>query len=237
MSRTAIENRGRISDAFKAKGRSTLTRTDIVAAATALLDEQGIEALSMRKLATALGTGPSTLYWHVRDKDQLLALILDDTIAHVDAPASGRWNTRLIKMLDQARTAIAPRPMLVPVILGARWDVGQHALRIADTALALLIQGGVPEHELADAYFLLLHYTMGFIEAEAHARFNETYAQEHQGRATSPVDASPLDAYPNLVRHGPATTPADMPARFNYGLTIILAGLTKSPAKRARHSR
>ena len=228
--------RGRTSEAFKAKGRATLTRTDIVTAATALLDDEGIEALSMRKLATALGTGPSTLYWHVRDKDQLLALILDDTIAHVDAPASGRWNARLITMLDDARKAITPRPMLVPVILGARWDIGQHALRIADTSLALLIEGGVPETELADAYFLLLHYTMGFVEAEAHARFNATYAQEHQGRATSPVDASPIDAYPNLVRYGPATTPADMPTRFNYGLTTILAGITTGRPKRARQT-
>jgi len=226
VSRTAVEKRGRTSEAFKAKGRTTLTRTDIVTAATALLDEQGIEALSMRKLATALGTGPSTLYWHVRDKEHLLALILDDTIAHVDAPTSGSWNTRLIAMLNEARQALTPRPMLVPVILGARWDIGQHALRIADTSLALLIEGGVPEHELPDAYFLLLHYTMGFIEAAAHARFNETYADEHQGRANSPIDASPIDAYPNLVRHGPATTPADMPARFNYGLTTILAGIT-----------
>lgn len=212
--------------AFRAKGESRLTRADVVAAAGRLLDEQGVEGLSMRRLARALGTGPSTLYWHVRDKRQLLALILDDTIASVAAPAGGSWRDRLVALLDDARQALAPRPMLVPVILGARWDVGHHGLRIADTVLGLLAEGGIPDDEMAEAYFLLLHYTMGAVEAEAHARWNASYAEETAGHDRSSVDGQALDQYPRLLRYGPSTSPADTPDRFRFGLNTILDGLS-----------
>ena len=207
--------------------RKSLTRADVVAAATRLLDEGGIEALSMRRLATALGTGASTLYWHVRDKDQLLALILDDTIAGVSPPVDGTWRDRLMALLEAARQALVARPALVPVILGARWDIGHHALRVTDSALGLLAESKIPEERIADAYFLLLHYTMGAIEAEAHARWNATYAEEARRRPASPVDGSDLDDYRNLLSHGPETTPADMAARFRFGVDTILDGLTR----------
>lgn len=180
----------------------------------------------MRRLARALGTGPSTLYWHVRDKRQLLALILDDTIASVAAPAGGSWRDRLIALLDDARQALAPRPMLVPVILGARWDVGHHGLRIADTVLGLLAEGGIPDDEMAEVYFLLLHYTMGAVEAEAYARWNASYAEETAEHDRSPVDGHALDQYPKLLRYGPSTSPADMPDQFRFGLNTIIDGLS-----------
>ena len=208
-------------------GRTTLTRDDVVAAATRLLDEGGIEALSMRRLATALGTGASTLYWHVRDKDQLLALILDDTIAEVLAPSDGTWRERLVALLEAARLALVPRPVLVPVILRARWDIGHHALRVADSALGLLSESSIAPEHIADAYFLLLHYTMGAVEAEAHARWNATYAQEAQRQEVSPVDGTPLDEYDNLLSHGPETTPANMAERFRFGVNTILDGLAR----------
>jgi TetR/AcrR family tetracycline transcriptional repressor len=235
VSRTEIESVARSggrSSAFRAKGGSRLTRSDVVAAAGRLLDEQGVEGLSMRRLAGALGTGPSTLYWHVRDKQQLLALILDDTIASVAAPAGGSWRERLVALLDDARQVLVSRPMLVPVILGARWEVGHHGLRIADTVLGLLAEGGTPDDEMAEAYFLLLHYTMGSVEAEAYARWNATYAEEAAGQEHSPVDGQALDQYPRLLRYGPATAPDDMPNRFRFGLNTILDGLTERRSRR-----
>jgi len=206
--------------------RRSLTRADVVAAAIRLLDEGGIEALSMRRLATALGTGASTLYWHVRDKDQLLALILDETIAAVSSPSDGTWRERLTALLEAARLALVARPALVPVVLGARWDIGHHALRVADSALGLLAESKIPQENIADAYFLLLHYTMGAVEAEAHARWNSTYAQEARRQQASTVDGTDLDEYQNLLSHGPETTPANMAERFRFGVDTILDGLT-----------
>ncbi len=180
----------------------------------------------MRRLAASLSTGPSTLYWHVRDKDQLLALILDETIASVEVPDSGTWRERLFALLEGSRSALAARPALVPVVLGARWEIGNHALRIADASFALLSEAGIPQSAIGDAYFLLLHYTLGVVEAEAHARWNDSFAEEHAGRERSQVDGSELAAFPHLVAFGPRTRLDDVQLRFREGITTILDGLT-----------
>ena len=180
----------------------------------------------MRRLAAHLSTGPSTLYWHVRDKYQLLALILDETLAHVDISESGSWRSRLIELLEAGREALAGRPALVPVVLSARWDIGAHALRVADTCLGLLAEAGIPDEAIGDTYFLLLHYTMGVVEAEARARWNASFADEHTGQQFSAVDGSDLAAFSNLVRYGPATRPEDFQLRFLHGLETIIDGLT-----------
>ena len=75
MSRAEFEIERRRSDSARAKGRLTLTRADVIKAGTQLLDTEGVEKLSMRKLAKTLGTVSSTLYWHVKDKDELAAVV------------------------------------------------------------------------------------------------------------------------------------------------------------------
>src|SRR5262249_14902999 len=87
-------------------GRDTgrLDRNQIAAAALRILDDEGYEALSMRRLAAALDAGTMTLYWHVATKDELLALVVDLVVANVAPPNRDRdwiaqlrelaWNTR-----------------------------------------------------------------------------------------------------------------------------------------------
>ena len=195
-------------------------RSDIVAAATSVLDAEGVGALSMRRVAAVLGTGPSTLYWHVRDKEQLLGLILDETLAAVPLPTEGDWRARLVALMVAARQALLPRPVLVPVILGARWDVGRHGLRIADAVLGLLAEGGVLESAIADAYFVLLHYLVGTVEAEAAARWNATFARRarRHGRvarrrlsARRLSQPRPLRSRHRACRHGPS-----VPGRIDH---------------------
>jgi TetR/AcrR family transcriptional regulator, tetracycline repressor protein len=199
----------------------TLTRADVIAVGAQLLDAEGIEGLSMRKLATALRTGPATLYWHVRDKDELLALILDDTLRKIEIPREGSWDQRLTNLLTDARTVLLGRPVLVQVVWEAGWDIGPEALRVADAAIALIAESGLPDDQVADAYFALITFVLGFVLAESSTGANPGFGQP----ADEAEPRSPIDDFANLARYGPGTDTAGMDRRFTYGLTALIEAI------------
>lgn len=182
-----------------------------------LLDEEGVEGLSMRKLAGVLGTGPSTLYWHVRDKDELLTLLLEETLRSIENPNEGEWNERLAALLLEARKALLPRPVLIEVLWGASWDdLGPETLRVADAMVGLVAESGLPDEEVTDAYFAVLVFLYGFVWGETVSAGNRPYGDQS---ASSPAQ------YPNLARYGPGAEPGGMDRRFRSGVSSIIDGI------------
>jgi AcrR family transcriptional regulator len=196
--------------------RAVLTRADIVAAGCRLLDEQGVSALSMRALARRLGAGPGSIYWQVRDKEELLRLILDDTLREIDVPTEGPWDEQLTELLLAAREALRARPALIPVLWNAGWDLGAETLRIADRFLALVAESGLPEDEVSHAYWTTLVFVLGFVMAETSAATTPPFAGRPDGAA---------ERYPNLVRFAPGTEPELMDTRFRFGLDELITGI------------
>lgn len=181
------------------------------------MEEEGVEGLSMRKLARALGTGPATLYWHVRDKDELLALILEDTSRSIEVPNEGGWDERLTALLIEARRVLLPRPALIGVLWGAGWgELGPETLRVADAMVGLVAESGLPEEEVADAYFAVLVFLYGFIWGETMSADNRAYRDE---------GASDSAPYPNLARYGPGADPEGMDRRFRNGISRLIGGI------------
>ena len=89
--------------------RSALTRDRIVAEALRLLDAEGAEALSMRKLAAALGVGTTSLYWHVANRDELIELVVNEINAEVEVPAAGEvpdWREATRRYARSVRSGI-----------------------------------------------------------------------------------------------------------------------------------
>lgn len=203
------------------RGSKRLTRDEVVKAGVMLLDKEGVEGLSMRKLAGVLGTGPATLYWHVRDKDELLALILEDTLRSIEAPIEGEWDERLSVLLLAARRALLPRPALIEVLWSSEWeDLGPETLRIADTMIGLIAESGLPEEEVADAYFGVLVFLYGFVWGETMSAGNRVY------RAEEPSERVPgTMLYPNLVRYGPGADSGGMDRRFRNGISRLIGGI------------
>jgi TetR/AcrR family tetracycline transcriptional repressor len=225
VSRTEFQKTGRRSESHLAKGRVALTRADVVRAGAELLDSEGLDGLSMRKLARTLGTGAATLYWHVRDKNELLALILDETMRPVRIPETGSWDDRLVSVLKASRRALTPRPILVRYIWEAGWNLGPETMRVADELTGLVAESGLPEDEVADAYFGLIIYMFGFVLAET------------AGVAHGPIAPGPdadADLHQNLQRYGPAMDPEGMDRRFHYGLERAVDGIKARAGKRGR---
>ncbi len=192
-----------------------MTRADVVAAGAKLLDAEGVDGVSMRKLAAVLGTGAATLYWHVRDKRELLQAILEDAMRDVRAPHEGRWDERLLELLRMGRRALRAKPALIQVIWGSGWQLDPQTLRVADEMIGLIGESGTPAEEVADVYFALTAFLFGFVAAEATSPGTSRY----RGRKD--------DAFANLARFRPAADEAGMDRRFEAGIGRFVASLRR----------
>ncbi|WP_324788348.1 TetR family transcriptional regulator [Streptomyces sp. H51] len=226
MSRAEFEVERRRSDSARAKGRLTLTRAEVIRAGIRLLDTEGAEKLSMRKLARELGTGSSTLYWHVKDKDELLLLILDETLRDVVPPEPGGWDVRLFGTLAECHEALLARPALVDVLWSAAWRLGPETLRVADALTGLVAESGLPDDEVADSYMALVTLMLGFVAGGRTSPGNPPYSQMRA--QSSDQDEEAADAarpYPNLMRYGPGTGEEAMKRQFRYAVERFIAGI------------
>ena len=94
-------------------GRSGLSYDNIVKAAMSIADSEGLEAISMRRIADELGSGTMSLYRYVSSKEQILDLVLNDAYGEIRVPAmvSGDWRNDLRELARQTRTSMGPAPL------------------------------------------------------------------------------------------------------------------------------
>ena len=202
-----------------------LSRSGIVTAALALVDAEGLDALSTRRLAAELGVSGPSLYHHVATKDDLIDAVVDAVLTDVDisrfallGPDDPDWRTALTVWARSYRTVLAAHPNIVPALAHS---IGRRPtmLRIADAVFGGLVAAGWPRRE-ATSIGVLMRY---FITGSALGSF----------AGGLPDDASVYQAeYPHLDQ---AHLLADMQQEINerafeVGLTAILDGLATRPA-------
>ncbi|GAA3556398.1 tetracycline resistance transcriptional repressor TetR(A) [Nonomuraea rosea] len=197
-----------------------LARDTVVRAALELLDEAGLDGLSMRRLAARLGVQNPALYWHFRNKQELLDEMSRELLApDMGGPHDGeRWQDWL------ARRSHAYRQMLLSHRDGARLvtgsNPGEGVARGFEEELKILVGLGFTPAQGLHAISALSHYTLGFV-------LNEQ-AQRERGTRGETRD---LDAYADFpltvagVRAGGTPTSDEA---FVYGLGLIIAGLAAS---------
>lgn len=140
--------------------RAGLSREEVVAAALAVLRQDGLAALSMRRVAGDLGVAPNALYSHVPDKAALLDALLDAVLADVRLPRRGNWRARIEALLLDSRRVLLAHPDLVGLFL-ARQTSGPNALRLGEAMLQQLARGGLTDERGVRALQVLLIYTVG----------------------------------------------------------------------------
>lgn len=139
-----------------------LSREQIVRAAIELLDAEGAAGLSMRRLGTRLGSGATSVYWYVANKDELLELAVDEVMGEVYVPEVGDTGWRVgASILANGMRAMLLRHPWVLGLLGVRPNLGPNAMRIGDRWVALLTAGGFSGMELAHVSSLLMSHAIG----------------------------------------------------------------------------
>jgi AcrR family transcriptional regulator len=208
--------------------RHQLTRERVVAEALAVIAQDGVQALTMRRLAARLGVVPGALYRHVRNKQQLHDLVLDNVLAEVDLhlDPSLRWTKQLELLAHRLRQVLEDHPG-VAGILKTRDPLGPHSLALAEAFLSPLRAAGFAERDAGLAFFLLVDYTIGFAVGSTPTSVNEqrvrdpaTRTQLHQF-----FRSLPPDRFPALVALGEHVWVDNRDERFTAGLQVLVDGL------------
>jgi AcrR family transcriptional regulator len=204
-----------------------LSRERVLAAAIGIADRDGIEALTMRRLAEELGAGAMSVYYHVAGKDEIIDGMVDTVVGEMTLPGDGPdWKAALRTAATSAHEVLLRHPWATAMIL-SRPVVSGARLRQMDAILGCLRGGGFTASETDLAYHVLDSHIMGFTLWLVGIRAG----LERLGPVTNAFDLFDAGALPHLAEHarehlrerGP-----DEPGPFEYGLDLILDGLERA---------
>ncbi len=222
--------------------RKQLTRDAIVAAAFRVVDRSGLEGLSMRSVAASLGTGAASLYWHVRNREELLHLMMDVVAGEVRLPARpATWQEGLKELGREMRRAFLRHRDLAKATMG-RIPMGPNVLRVSEWTLALLRGGGVPDPVVALAVDLMSLYVGAFVAEESEGGIispigEQTDLHELIAMYHGYFKSLPPEIFPNTVSLADELVKAGVDERFEFGMNTIVAGLASTiPPRRRRPS-
>jgi AcrR family transcriptional regulator len=209
--------------------RQTLTRERVVAEALDVISAHGVQALSMRALATRLAVVPGALYRHVRSKEQLYDLVLDEILAEVDCRTDHEapWTDQLTTLAQRLRTVLEEHPGIAGLLM-SRVPLTPHSLTLAEAFLAPLQAAGLAPREAAMAYHLIHDYTVGFAlgdrSSATEQRLRDPAArQELLGFLRS----LPVEHFPHLAALGELIWIEDRDERFGANLDTLVTGLRR----------
>ncbi len=209
--------------------RRSLSREAIVAAAMRVLQSEGIDALSMRRLAAELDTGAASLYAHVANKEELLERLLDEVVAdvHLPEPDPRHWQEQIIQLWTDCRTALVRNGDIARVALG-RVPLGPKSLRIAERSMAILRVGGVPDQAVAWAVDVVgLYVAANAIEGALYADLKRTGRDpaKYYAQVGNYFEALPAERFPTMSALAGQLTTGDGDERFAFGLELLVRGL------------
>ncbi|WP_433465907.1 TetR/AcrR family transcriptional regulator C-terminal domain-containing protein [Spirillospora sp. CA-128828] len=211
------------------RAQPALTRTQIVDAALELLDAEGLDGLSMRRLGTRLNSGATSVYWHVANKDELLELAIDRVMAEVVIPRGDDWRDAATGYARSLRTMIHRHPWTV-TLFGSRPMIGPNATRVLDEVLAAFGTTGFTGFDLEYAWSAVVDYVIGAAGSEASWQRNQTGTTSAElldglGPYLSQLD----EERPGLATHirdiWMKETGDVLEGRFAFGLACVLDGL------------
>ncbi|MFB7615191.1 TetR/AcrR family transcriptional regulator C-terminal domain-containing protein [Kitasatospora sp. NPDC056181] len=213
-----------------ASRRQPLSRERIVEAALRIVDTEGMDALSMRRVGQELGTGAASLYAHVGNKDELVELVLDLAYSEIalEEPDPANWEDQLKRLMRRSRDVLLGHRDLAKAAVVANVPVTPHAMDIADTMLGILRAGGLDEQTAAYGVDLLgLYTTATTFEASTRSAHTEADAEAYTGRVREYFGTIPADRYPMITSMAAALTRNVGDERFEFGLDILVAGLAR----------
>ena len=212
------------------KGAETLTRERIVEAAMAVIDAEGLEALSMRRLGTELGVNPMAAYHYVPNKSALYDLVLDAVMCAMDLDtidASAPLETQMKQAARAYRAAILAHPNAIPVVAGRSVRTAV-SLRPVERFLGLMLSAGLSELDAVMAVDGMAHYVLGGAMG-----FYHHHVDSEIGGGERDFEPLPAEEFPNMNRVLAAAECVGHDAEFEFGLDAIIRGLLSRPRDEA----
>jgi AcrR family transcriptional regulator len=209
--------------------RAPLSRERVLRAAISLADEEGIDALTMRRLGERLGVEAMSLYNHVANKEDVLVGMADTVLTEVQLPAEGvDWKTAMRRRAASVCEVLVRHPWAA-VLIGSLPRPGPATLRYIDSVLGSLRKAGFAPGIASRAFWVLDSYIYGFARQQSNVQLQEA-ADPNSPQVTLDL---PSETYPYLVEA--AVSYASGPGwntdeEFEFGLGMILDGLERHMA-------
>ncbi len=217
----------------KPRPASALDQEQIIHAALALLDEVGFDGLTMRALAHRLGIKAASLYWHVRDKQELLGLMANEICTPMRPPdKSLPWQRQLEALGRQYRRVLLGQRDAARVLAAAGFPTGSNILRLTEMMLTILLRAGFSRKDAAYAGALLNDYVLMFVSEETRSLPAEPAASSSPSGPLNWFATLPSSEYPSLVALSGYLTHSDADERFRFGTEILIHGLEARLAQR-----
>jgi AcrR family transcriptional regulator len=209
--------------------RRPLSRDLIVGTAQDILRAEGLDGVSMRRVAQELGTGPASLYAHVSDKDELLELVLDRIAGEIPLlePDPARWQEQVKEAARAARRVWTSYADVSRISLG-NIPTGENMMRVTENQLAILRAGGVPDQVAAWFVDRLALYIDGdaFEVSVYMTRFKEGWdPDEYFGQIRRYFESLPAERFPHITSMVGRLMEGGDEERFEFGLDLMVRGL------------
>lgn len=205
---------------------SRLSRAQIVSAARDLVEAQGVETLTMRRLATELGATPMAVYRHVRDKQELLLLVLEDIAAGMrrpELPVDPR--DRVVVTALAMHATLAEVPWIVEVLTGDEF-FAPAALWYSETIVDAAMTCGLSADDAVYAYRTIWYYTAGNLIVRASTASRDTDRITFRDKVFAELDPETL---PRLAALGARYVELAARDTYEQGLRALVAGLLAPP--------
>jgi AcrR family transcriptional regulator len=208
--------------------RPSLTREGVADRALALADAEGLEAVTIRRLATELGVTPMALYWHFRTKEDLLAGLGDRVLDAVEVPApTGHWSVDLRAALVALVTAMRPHPP-VAHLAAERVMAHPNGLALTETALRSLSEAGFSDEPASYLAMQALRAAVTLVTGDQvdDSGTSPEERETHLRRKQATIASLDPEKYPSVVAHARAMTYcSDVEVFFDLGVDLYVAGV------------
>ena len=201
------------------RGEPPLSLERIVATAVELLDAEGVDGLTMRRLADRLGSGAMSLYWHVGNKEEVFDLALDSVLEYRGPPQTVEtrdWRGDVVHMLEDWRASMLRHPWSASLL--PRRALGPNMLSRLELLSKTLSGAGVADADLNVAIWSVWNYVMGATVTRASFDLSD----ERQGRRAAASRLS--ERYPTIERSR-LLLDSDWDGAFRKGLDFLLDGV------------
>ncbi|WP_442577565.1 TetR/AcrR family transcriptional regulator [Mesorhizobium sp. ASY16-5R] len=213
-----------LQPAREPRGEPPLSLERIVSTAVELLDAQGIDGLTMRRLADRLGSGVMSLYWHIDNKEDVFDLALDSVLEYRGAPQTVEprdWRGDVVHMLEDWRTVMLRHPWSASLLPGR--ELGPNILARLELLGKTLSGAGVADADMNVAIWSLWNYVVGATVTRASFDRSDDDRAAAQRRLTSLGERYPTIERSRLLLDD------DWDGAFREGLDFLLDGLAPGP--------
>ncbi|MGI5490098.1 TetR/AcrR family transcriptional regulator [Microtetraspora malaysiensis] len=210
--------------------KPALTRRGIVDTAVRVMRSEGLEKVTMRRLAQELDTGPASLYVYVANTAELHAAVLDALLGEVDLAvedAGTGWRDQLVAVLTSYTWVLFEHPQLARSALVAR-PSGENYLNLVERMLSLLSRSGAAREQVAWGIDKLLQYATA-TAAERATQERAPGAQDDWNALTRAVHTVDEATHPMIKAHMPALLAGAAEHRLSWGFDVLINGIIHTP--------